>query len=190
VFMHTSLACGKWSTIGCLNHHTQLFIGDVVSVTFSDMQGVLVDLSFDYKITSLEQGEPHAWPRLVAEYINVHVPLVSAGRMTKQGLVVGYRDNEIFALESSGINKAKVDFHCIAKCDTPAKCANQAYDFVYPNGGEQYNAGTRVLQPKTGYIYQCKAWPFSQFCRTNNDKDPSFEPGIGKSWAMAWTKVS
>ena len=188
--MHTSLACGKWSTIGCLNHHTQLFIGDVVSVTFSDMQGVLVDLSFDYKITSLEQGEPHAWPRLVAEYINVHVPLVSAGRMTKQGLVVGYRDNEIFALESSGIYKAKVDFHCIAKCDTPAKCANQAYDFVYPNGGEQYNAGTRVLQPKTGYIYQCKAWPFSQFCRTNNDKDPSFEPGIGKSWAMAWTKVS
>ncbi|BED90701.1 hypothetical protein PspMM1_31690 [Pseudoalteromonas sp. MM1] len=162
----------------------------MVSVTFSDMQGELVDLSFNYKITSLEQGEPHAWPRLVAEYINVHVPLVSAGRMTKQGLVVGYRNNEIFALESSGINKAKVEFHCVAKCDNLIQYNDQEYDYVYPQCSENYNAGTKVLQLKTGYIYQCKAWPFSRFCRTNNDKDPSFEPGVGKSWAMAWTKVS
>jgi acyl-CoA thioesterase FadM len=80
--MHTSLACGKWSPIGCLNHHTQLFVDDVVSVTFYDTQGELVSLSFNYKITSQEQGDPQAWPRLVAEHINVHIPLVSAGRMT------------------------------------------------------------------------------------------------------------
>ncbi len=187
--MHMSLACGTWSAIGCLNHHTQLFIGDVVSVTFYDMQGVLVDLSFDYKITSLDEGEPHAWPRLVAEYINVHVPLVSAGRMTEQGLVVAYRHNEVFALETSGICKAEVNFHCIAKChESPEKCSQQ-YDYIYPENINNYSAGTKVLQPKTGHVYQCKPWPFNEFCRASDDEKPMFEPGVGKSWAMAWQKV-
>lgn len=189
MFMHTSLACGKWSTIGCLNHHTQLFIGDVVSVTFYDMQGELVSLSFDYKITSLEQGEPHAWPRLVAEHINVHVPLVSAGKMTEQGLIVAYRNNEIFALQSSGICKAHVDFHCIAKCDERVVNNLDTYDYVYPENCENYNAGTKVLQPKTGHVYQCRPWPFNEFCRTNDDNKSMFEPGVGQSWAMAWQQI-
>ncbi|WP_405598416.1 MULTISPECIES: chitin-binding protein [unclassified Pseudoalteromonas] len=188
--MHTSLACGKWSTIGCLSHHTQLFIGDVVSVTFYDMQGELVSLSFDYKITTLEQGESHAWPRLVAEYINVHIPLVSAGQMTEQGLVVGYRHNEIFALQSSGICKASVDFHCIAKCDERKVKTSDAYDYIYPENSDIYNAGTNVLQPKTGKIYQCKPWPFNEFCRASGDEKLMFEPGVGKSWAMAWLQIS
>ena len=187
--MHTSLACGEWSTIGCLNHHTQLFIGDVVSVTFYDMQGELVSLSFDYKITSLEQGEPHAWPRLVAEHINVHVPLVSAGKMTEQGLIVAYRNNEIFALQSSGICKAHVDFHCIAKCDDHDVSTQSLYEYVYPEHSERYNAGTKVLQPKDGCIYQCRPWPFNEFCRKAKDKQSIFEPGIGKSWAMAWLQL-
>ncbi|MEL0641553.1 chitin-binding protein [Pseudoalteromonas aliena] len=188
--MHMSLACGKWSAIGCLNHHTQLFIGDVVSVIFYDMQGALVDLSFDYKITSIEQGEPHAWPRLIAEYINVHVPLVSAGRMTEQGLLIAYRNNKIFALETSGICKATIDFHCIAKYNDSKDLKSQKYDFVYPENIDAYCAGVKVLQPKTGLIYQCRPWPFNEFCRVNDDDNQIFEPGIGQSWAMAWQKVS
>ncbi|WP_024611015.1 hypothetical protein [Pseudoalteromonas sp. TB64] len=188
--MHTSLACGKWSAIGCLNHHTQLFIGDVVSVTFYDMQGELVSLSFDYKITSLEQGEPHAWLRLVAEYINVHIPLVSAGKMTDEGLVLAYRKNEIFALQSSGIYKVHIGFHCIAKCDDCIDTKNNAYDYIYPENSDIYNAGTKVLQPKTGEVYECRPWPFNEFCRASEDKKKMFEPGVGKSWAMAWLQIS
>ena len=164
--MHTSLACGEWSTIGCLNHHTQLFIGDVVKVTFYDMQGELISLSFDFKITSFEQGEPHAWPRLIAEHIN-----------------------KIFALQSSGICKAHIDFHCIAKCDDRDVSTQRLYEYVYPEHSERYNAGTKVLQPKDGCIYQCRPWPFNEFCRKAKDKQSIFEPGIGKSWAMAWLQL-
>lgn len=187
--MHTSLVCGKWTPIGCLNQDVQLSIGDSVVVTFYDMQGELVDLSFSYEVTVSEQGGPNAWPRLIAEYINVHVPLVSAGRMTDTGLVVAYRYNQIFALESSGICKADVSFNCLAKRNMSVIENSAEYDSVYPAGGDNYNAGIKVLQPKTGHIYQCKAWPFSEYCRVNGEQSAMFEPGVGKSWAMAWQQV-
>ncbi|WP_199524500.1 chitin-binding protein [Pseudoalteromonas sp. bablab_jr011] len=188
--MHSSLASGKWLPIGCLNHHTQLFVGDTVVVTFYDMQGELVDLSFNYRITSTDEGEPHNWPRLVAEHINVHIPLVEAGKMTEQGLVVAYRSNQIYALEGSGITHAKVAFNCIAKCKERAVDNPQYYDYVYPQACSDYSAGVKVLQPKTGHIYRCKPWPFSEFCRVKDSHNPLFEPGVGKSWAMAWQQIS
>jgi hypothetical protein len=188
--MHSSLASGKWLPIGCLNHHTQLFVGDTVVVTFYDMQGELVDLSFNYRITSTDEGEPHNWPRLVAEHINVHIPLVEAGKMTEQGLVVAYRSNQIYALEDSGITHAKVAFNCIAKCKERAVDNPQDYDYVYPQACSDYSAGVKVLQPKTGHIYRCKPWPFSEFCRVKDSHNPLFEPGVGKSWAMAWQQIS
>ena len=51
-----------------------------------------------------------------------------------------------------------------------------------------YSAGTKVLQPKTGHIYQCKAWPFSEFCRVD-EHNTMFEPGVGESWTMAWQQI-
>ncbi|WP_404341848.1 chitin-binding protein [Pseudoalteromonas mariniglutinosa] len=188
--MHSSLASGKWLPIGCLNHHTQLFVGDTVIVTFYDTQGELVDLSFNYSIKHHDEGEPHNWPRLVAEYINVHIPLVEAGKMTAQGLVIAYRSNQIYALEDSGITQAKVAFRCIAKCEVQQQQQPSEYDYIYPQCCHQYNAGVKVLQPKTGHIYMCKPWPFSEFCRVKEGEDSLFEPGIGQSWTMAWLQVS
>ncbi|CAM4267140.1 chitin-binding protein [Pseudoalteromonas ostreae] len=187
--MHTSLACGNWMPIGCLNHHTQLFVGDMVTVTFYDTQGELVDLSFKYEIITEEQGEPHNWPRYVAEYINTHIPLVEAGRMTEQGLVVAYRSNQIYALEGCGIIRAELTFQCIAKCDD-YQAVKPEYDYIYPEKCGVYNAGVKVLQPKTGLIYKCKPWPFSQFCNVKEEKNPLYEPGVGQSWHLAWQQVS
>ncbi|MDP2633535.1 MAG: chitin-binding protein [Pseudoalteromonas sp.] len=187
--MHSSLTCGEWSTIGCLNHHTRLFVGDMVTVTFYDAQGELVDLSFDYKITSSEQGEPQSWPRYIAEHINMYIPLVEAGKMTEHGLVVAYRSNQIYALKGSGIINAELTFHCIAQCDNEKK-DEPAYDYVYPNKSCDYNAGVKVLQPKTGLIYRCKPWPFDQFCKVKEESNPLYEPGVGQSWGLAWQQVS
>ena len=187
--MHTSLACGKWSTIGCLNHHTQLLVGDVIKIMFFDTQGELACLSFDYEITAPDQGDPHNWPRLVADYINMHIPLVNAGKMTSDGLVVAYRENKIFSLKGSGICKAHVEFHCAAKLDEYQGLNQCEYDYIFPEHCQSYNVGTNVLQPKTGDIYQCRSWPFNELCRTANKKDSLFEPGIGESWPMAWIKV-
>ena len=187
--MHSSLACGSWMPIGSLNHHTQLFVGDKVTVTFHDMQGELADLSFTYEIISDEQGEPHNWPRYVAEYINTHIPLVEAGRMTDEGLIVAYRCNQIYALEGCGISRADLKFNCIAKCDD-LQSVRPAYDYVYPNECGIYNAGVKVLQPKTGLIYKCKPWPFSQYCKVQEEHNPLYEPGVGQSWRLAWLQVS
>ncbi|OUS73878.1 chitin-binding protein [Pseudoalteromonas sp. A601] len=186
--MHSSLACGKWSAIGCLNHHTQLFIGDMVTVTFYDMQGELVDLSFDYKITNSEQGEPQNWPRRIAEHINMYIPLIEAGKMTEQGLVIGYRSNQIYALDGSGITQAELTFHCVAQCDDWEQ-AKPAYDYIYPDKSNDYNAGVKVLQPKTGMIYKCKPWPFDRFCKVKEENNPLYEPGVGQSWDLAWQQL-
>ena len=96
--MHTSLACGNWMPIGCLNHHTQLFVGDMVTVTFYDTQGELVDLSFQYEIITEEQGEPHNWPRFVAEYINTHIPLVEAGRMLSPHMIISILKSVVYIM--------------------------------------------------------------------------------------------
>ena len=151
-----SLASGKWLPIGCLNHHTQLFVGDKVVVTFYDAQGELADLSFQYPITSSDEGEPHNWPRSIAEHINVHMPMIRAGKITEQGLIVAYRLNQIYALESTGITHVKVAFNCIAKCEKKIKDKNQEYDYVYPQACNAYSSAVKVLQPKTGHIYMCK----------------------------------
>jgi hypothetical protein len=187
--MHASLVCGEWTPIGCLNQNVQLSIGDSVHVTFYDMQGELVDLSFSYKVTALDQGEPSVWPRLIAEYINVHIPLVSAGRMTDDGIIVAYRDNQVFTLESSGITTAKVEFSCSHKAQSLVVSNTLEYDYIYPAGGASYNAGDKVLHPHSGHIFQCKPWPFSELCRVTNEQSAMFEPGVGKSWSMAWQKI-
>lgn len=187
--MHTSLACGKWSTIGCLSHHVQLFVDDVIKITFFDAQSELSSFSFDYKITLPSQGDPHNWPRIVADYINMHIPLVNAGKIINGGLVVAYKGNKIFSLKSSGICKARVEFYCAAKLDKDDVISQSEYDYIFPEQCQSYHVGTKVLQPKTGDIYQCRAWPFNELCRTANKKDSLFEPGLGESWPMAWIKV-
>lgn len=191
MFIHSSLTCGEWLTIGCLGleQYSQLFVGDTVSVSFYDEHGELTRLAFDYKILSPEQGEPHAWSLLLVEHINMHIPLVCAGRMTDDGLVVAYRHNKIFALESSGICSAVVHFHRAKENKKLVANNNTEYDAIYPQNGDIYRAGIKVLQPKTGHIYQCKAWPFSEFCKVGDEQSAMFEPGIGESWTMAWELI-
>lgn len=62
-------------------------------------------------------------------------------------------------------------------------------DFVFPQGLQDYVAGTTVLQPKTGKIYQCKPFPYSGYCRQWTTAATAFEPGVGASWTMAWTEL-
>ena len=68
----------------------------------------------------------------------------------------------------------------------PVPPVNDNYDFVYPNGSASYDAGTRVLQPKDGGIYECKALPAGWWCAQG-----AYAPGSANGfWTEAWTKVS
>lgn len=60
------------------------------------------------------------------------------------------------------------------------------YDFVYPNQQSQYRAGTRVLQPKNGRIYECRPFPNSGWCPLWSAGNNAYEPGYGWAWMDAW----
>ncbi|MDP5213977.1 N-acetylglucosamine-binding protein GbpA [Pseudoalteromonas tunicata] len=59
-------------------------------------------------------------------------------------------------------------------------------DFVFPDSLSSYKAGTTVLQPKNGKIYQCKPWPYNGYCVQWSKGSNQYEPGVGLYWNMAW----
>ncbi len=60
------------------------------------------------------------------------------------------------------------------------------YDFVFPDGENDYKAGTKVLA-SDGKIYQCKPHPFSGWCK--NSSGNAYAPGKGWAWGQAWDLV-
>ncbi|WP_339481012.1 MULTISPECIES: N-acetylglucosamine-binding protein GbpA [unclassified Pseudomonas] len=63
------------------------------------------------------------------------------------------------------------------------------YDFVFPEGLSDYTAGTKVLQPKTDEVFECKPFPASGYCKQYSPTSNGFEPGVGASWQSAWDKL-
>jgi predicted carbohydrate-binding protein with CBM5 and CBM33 domain len=59
-------------------------------------------------------------------------------------------------------------------------------DFRFPEGLSHYKAGTRVLQPKNGKVYECRPWPYNGYCVQWSIHATQFEPGIGTHWREAW----
>ncbi|MDR7343665.1 chitin-binding protein [Pantoea alhagi] len=72
-----------------------------------------------------------------------------------------------------------------AETDKPAS-DNAKYDAIFPNNKASYKAGTLVLQPENGKVYQCKPLPYSGYCSQWSPSARQFEPGVGSSWQMAW----
>ncbi|WP_318370777.1 N-acetylglucosamine-binding protein GbpA [Enterobacter sp.] len=64
------------------------------------------------------------------------------------------------------------------------------YKYVFPKNMKAYKAGTRVLQPKDGKVYQCRPFPYSGYCVQWSKSANQYEPGVGFAWEMAWTEVS
>jgi chitin-binding protein len=63
------------------------------------------------------------------------------------------------------------------------------YDFVFPEGISDYTAGTKVLQPKTNEVFECKPFPESGYCKQYTPNANGFEPGVGAHSHMAWNKL-
>jgi len=63
---------------------------------------------------------------------------------------------------------------------------NASYDYSFPDGLRSYVAGTRVLQAKTGRIYQCRPFPPSGYCTQWSAGSTHYEPGVGSHWQDAW----
>lgn len=67
--------------------------------------------------------------------------------------------------------------------------AGVEHDFVFPEGISEYTAGTKVLQPKTNEVFECKPFPESGYCKQYSPTANGFEPGVGAHWHMAWDKI-
>jgi chitin-binding protein len=65
---------------------------------------------------------------------------------------------------------------------------DQNYDFEFPQSIASYKAGTRVLQPKTGEVFECKPFPFEGWCKIYSASANNYEPGVGGNWQDAWIK--
>lgn len=62
-------------------------------------------------------------------------------------------------------------------------------DFTYPNDIKQYVAGTTVLQPKNGKVYQCKDGAVAGWCKIHSASANHYEPGVGSNWQDAWIEA-
>ncbi len=67
--------------------------------------------------------------------------------------------------------------------------AGQA-EYTYPENIKKYVAGTRVMQPKTKQIFECKPFPYSGWCTIYSANANQFEPGVGSNWQDAWILVN
>ena len=65
-----------------------------------------------------------------------------------------------------------------------------AYDHTFPNNLVAYRAGTKVMQPKDGKVYQCKPFPDGGFCVQWASAVTQLEPGVGHHWGLAWEEVT
>ncbi|MEG0859148.1 MAG: N-acetylglucosamine-binding protein GbpA [Pseudomonas sp.] len=73
--------------------------------------------------------------------------------------------------------------------DVTGEGAGAEHDFVFPEGINDYTAGTKVLQPKTNEVFECKPFPESGYCKQYSPSANGYEPGVGAHWHMAWEKI-
>jgi chitin-binding protein len=66
------------------------------------------------------------------------------------------------------------------------EAAGDDHDFAFPDGIKSYKAGTKVLQPKNGKIYECRPFPYEGWCKSYSPSANQYEPGTGSHWQDAW----
>lgn len=91
---------------------------------------------------------------------------------------------------SQGVIDLMLEESTVQPDPTPAPAPAGNYDYTFPDNLKSYKAGTKVMQPKNGKVYQCRPFPYSGYCVQWSQYATQFEPGTGSDWAMAWTEVT
>jgi Uncharacterized protein conserved in bacteria len=111
--------------------------------------------------------------------LNVAIKNVQAGQYSL--VVVGKNSNGDVLQKTQSI---------VTETEATTDPVNGKYDAVFPDKLTTYKAGTRVLQPKTGKVYECKPFPYSGYCVQWKASATGFEPGVGDAWQQAWSQVN
>ncbi|TDF39198.1 N-acetylglucosamine-binding protein GbpA [Alteromonadaceae bacterium M269] len=176
----------EFQQIGTIFPTVELRPGDSVRARVFDAQGEIPALQVELVINDVVDGSRTYWPQGLARQINQQQNDLRAGQMNEDGTftpVLG--ENPIFATVASGLTRVEID---IMQQPVPPP-SDGDFDFTFPEGLSSYVAGTRVLQPRDGRIYECRPFPFSGFCIQYSPNNTAFEPGFGTSSDSAWILV-
>jgi predicted carbohydrate-binding protein with CBM5 and CBM33 domain len=99
-------------------------------------------------------------------------------------VTAGHHQLKYYATNSEGTLFAQ-DVIPVNLSDSASGSAGK-YDYKFPDGIRSYKAGTVVLQPKNGKMYECKPFPYSGYCVQWSKYAVQFEPGVGSHWKEAW----
>lgn len=177
-------------------------------VTRVEMVKYVADLPTTLRLSGLQDSYTITDGR-----VNLHYNAIATGNETYtintsvflNGKPVAYKvgsagNNTHFSLTLDNATPGTYDVTASATVDNQYKAGAQhrftvveaapapEHDFVYPQGLGQYAAGTKVLQPKDGNVYECKPWPYTGWCNQYNATDPAYEPGTGRAWQEAWVR--
>lgn len=111
--------------------------------------------------------------RVNATTASFSVPVISSPG-THQVLLVGRSDD------------GRVNLQDVKRIEMTGEAGSGDYEFEFPNELASYRAGTKVLQPKDGKVYECKPFPYEGWCKIYNPNANQYEPGIGSNWKDAW----
>ena len=94
-----------------------------------------------------------------------------------------------FLAENKTVGEQSFHLNIVSEDGTPAEpepIPDHNAGFTFPEQLSSYKAGTLVMQPKTGKVYECKPWPYNGYCVQWSESSNQFEPGVGTAWSMAW----
>jgi len=172
-----------WQALGNVRAMQDLPAGSKVILRLFDAQGQ--DAQRHSLTLSASNSSANAWPKALAKQVNAASTLVNIGVLDASGAVkpvASSQDNQVY-VRSPESYKFQIDIDLFEKGSDSGDSGE--VDYVYPQGIEQYQAGTKV-RGKNDLRYQCKPLPEGGWCKI---KSPLYEPGEGSAWTDAWDKL-
>ncbi|HCT8843364.1 TPA: chitin-binding protein CbpD, partial [Pseudomonas aeruginosa] len=170
-----------WQALGNLRAQQDLPAGATVTLRLFDAQG----RDAQRHSLTLGQGSNGAkqWPLALAQKVNQDSTLVNVGVLDAYGAVspvASSQDNQVYVRQAG--YRFQVDIELPVESGGEQPGGDGKVDFDYPQGLQQYDAGT-VVRGADGKRYQCKPYPNSGWCK---GWDLYYAPGKGMAWQDAW----
>ncbi|MBH3968866.1 chitin-binding protein CbpD [Pseudomonas aeruginosa] len=171
-----------WQALGNLRAQQDLPAGATVTLRLFDAQG----RDAQRHSLTLAQGANGAkqWPLALAQKVNQDSTLVNIGVLDAYGAVspvASSQDNQVYVRQAG--YRFQIDIELPVEGGGEQPGGDGKVDFDYPQGLQQYDAGT-VVRGADGKRHQCKPYPNSGWCK---GWDLYYAPGKGMAWQDAWT---
>jgi chitin-binding protein len=164
-----------------ISHHYQIVDGQV-SFDFD------VDISQAARITTTLNKN---YQSIASNTFDVEAGFATSSLIFENAAAGHYNLVVSFLAENKTEGEQSFHLNIVSEDGTPVEpepLPDHNAEFTFPEQLSSYKAGTLVMQPKTGKVYECKPWPYNGYCVQWSESANQFEPGVGTAWTMAWTE--